>query len=81
MRVVLFRCGRIVSPFYELLCFHNLFYNAVFARNRFTFLRNILQHLQFLLNAFAFDQMRNDYYAIGEKIGTAWHEGLPLMKK
>ena len=33
------------------------------------------------LNAFAFDQMRNDYYAIGEKIGTAWHEGLSLMKK
>ena len=33
------------------------------------------------LNAFAFDQMRNDYYAIGMKIGTAWHEGLPLMKK
>ena len=33
------------------------------------------------LNAFAFDQMRNDYYAIGKKIGTAWHEGLPLMKK
>ncbi|MBQ8070005.1 MAG: flavin reductase family protein [Bacteroidales bacterium] len=33
------------------------------------------------IGAFAFDQMRNDYYAIGEKIGTAWHEGLSLMKK
>jgi len=33
------------------------------------------------LHAFAFDQMCNDYYAIGEKIGTAWHEGMPLLKK
>ena len=33
------------------------------------------------IGAFAFDQMRNDYYAIGAKVGTAWHEGLPLMKK
>ena len=33
------------------------------------------------LNAFAFDQMRNDYYAIGAKNGTAWLEGMPLLKK
>lgn len=32
------------------------------------------------LNAFAFDQMRNGYYAIGEKIGQAWHNGAGLMK-
>lgn len=33
------------------------------------------------LNAFAFDQMRNGYYAIGEKVGQAWHTGAGLMKK
>lgn len=33
------------------------------------------------LNAFAFDQMGNGYYAIGEKIGQAWHSGAELMKK
>lgn len=33
------------------------------------------------LNAFIFDQMRNGYYAIGEKIGEAWHSGAGLMKK
>ena len=33
------------------------------------------------LNAFVFDQFRNGYYAIGEKIGQAWHTGTPLMKK
>ena len=33
------------------------------------------------LNAFAFDQMRNGYYAIGEKIGQAWNAGAGLMKK
>ena len=33
------------------------------------------------LNAFAFDQMRNGYYAIGEKIGKAWNAGAELMKK
>ena len=33
------------------------------------------------LNAFAFDQMQNGYYAIGEKIGTAWNAGAELMKK
>ncbi len=33
------------------------------------------------LNAFAFDQMRNDYYEIGKKVGTAWSSGVHLMKK
>lgn len=33
------------------------------------------------LNAFAFDQMRNGYYAIGEEIGKAWNAGAGLMKK
>ncbi|MCI8662486.1 MAG: flavin reductase family protein [Hungatella sp.] len=33
------------------------------------------------LNAFVFDQFQNGYYAIGEKIGQAWHTGAPLMKK
>ena len=33
------------------------------------------------LNAFAFDQMRNDYYAVGEKIGQAWNSGAGLLKK
>ena len=33
------------------------------------------------LHAFAFDQMRNGYYAIGEKVGQAWHSGANLMKK
>ena len=33
------------------------------------------------LGAFAFDQMRNGYYAIGEKVGQAWHSGADLMKK
>ena len=32
------------------------------------------------LHAFAFDQMRNGYYAIGEQVGTAWNAGVPLMK-
>ena len=32
------------------------------------------------LNAFVFDQFQNGYYAIGEKIGQAWHAGVPLMK-
>ena len=32
------------------------------------------------LNAFAFDQMRNGYYAMGEKIGQAWNAGAPLYK-
>ncbi len=33
------------------------------------------------LQAFAFDQMQNGYYAIGEKIGQAWNSGADLMKK
>jgi len=33
------------------------------------------------LHAFAFDQMRNGYYAIGEKIGQAWNAGAKWMKK
>ena len=33
------------------------------------------------LHAFAFDQMQNGYYAIGEKVGLAWHSGADLMKK
>lgn len=33
------------------------------------------------INAFAFDQMQNGYYAIGEKVGQAWHTGASLMKK
>ena len=33
------------------------------------------------LNAFAFDQFQSGYYAIGEKIGQAWHTGAGLMKK
>lgn len=32
------------------------------------------------LNAFVFDQFQNGYYAIGEKVGQAWHTGAPLMK-
>lgn len=30
------------------------------------------------IHAFAFDQMQNGYYAIGEKIGQAWHSGKDL---
>ena len=33
------------------------------------------------LGAFAFDQMQNGYYAIGEKVGQAWNSGADLMKK
>ena len=33
------------------------------------------------LNSFVFDQFRSGYYAIGEKVGQAWHTGAPLMKK
>lgn len=32
------------------------------------------------LHAFAFDQMQSGYYAIGEKVGQAWHSGAGLMK-
>ena len=31
------------------------------------------------INAFVFDQFRNGYYAIGEKIGQAWNAGAGLM--
>lgn len=33
------------------------------------------------LDAFLFDQMRNDYYAVGEVCGKAWHSGAPIIKK
>ena len=33
------------------------------------------------LNTFVFDQMRNDYYAVGEVCGKAWHSGAGLLKK
>ena len=33
------------------------------------------------LNAFVFDQFRNGYYAIGEKVGQAWNAGAPLVKE
>lgn len=33
------------------------------------------------LQAFAFDQMRNGYYAVVEKVGQAWHSGADLMKQ
>lgn len=33
------------------------------------------------LHAFAFDQMRNGYYAVDKKIGQAWNAGAELMKK
>ena len=33
------------------------------------------------LNAFVFDQFQSGYYAIGEKVGQAWHSGAQLMKK
>ena len=32
------------------------------------------------LQAFAFDQMQNGYYAVGERIGQAWHSGAGLLK-
>ena len=33
------------------------------------------------LGAFTFDQMRSGYYAVGEKVGQAWHSGAGLMKR
>ena len=33
------------------------------------------------LNTFAFDQMRNGYYALGDLVGKAWNAGAALMKK
>lgn len=32
------------------------------------------------LNAFVFDQFQAGYYAIGEKVGQAWHTGTELAK-
>ena len=33
------------------------------------------------IHAFVFDQVRHGYYAIGEKVGQAWHSGAEWMKK
>lgn len=33
------------------------------------------------LGAFVFDQFQSGYYAVGEKVGQAWHSGAKLMKK
>lgn len=33
------------------------------------------------LNALIFDQFQHGYYASGEQVGKAWHEGAGLMKK
>ena len=33
------------------------------------------------INAFVFDQSKSGYYAVGDKVGQAWHSGAPLMKK
>lgn len=33
------------------------------------------------LNAVMFDQFRNGYYAVGEKVAQAWNAGAGLMKK
>ena len=33
------------------------------------------------LQAFVFDQMQHGYYAIGAKVGQAWHSGADLVKK
>ena len=33
------------------------------------------------IRAFTFDQMKNGYYAVGEKVGQAWHSGAGLMHK
>lgn len=32
------------------------------------------------LNAFVFDQLRNGYYKVGEKVGQAWNSGMKYMK-
>lgn len=32
------------------------------------------------LNAFVFDQFRNGYYKVGEKVGQAWSSGMKYMK-
>ena len=33
------------------------------------------------INAFLFDQVKFDYYKVGEICGKAWHSGAPLVKK
>ena len=33
------------------------------------------------INAFLFDQVKFDYYKVGEVCGKAWHSGAPLVKK
>ena len=33
------------------------------------------------IDAFLFDQMRHNYYAVGQVCGKAWSSGAPLMKK
>jgi flavin reductase (DIM6/NTAB) family NADH-FMN oxidoreductase RutF len=33
------------------------------------------------IDTFLFDQVRFDYYGIGEICGKAWHTGAPLLKK
>lgn len=33
------------------------------------------------IGAFVFDPCRSGYYAVGEKVGQAWHSGAKLMKK
>lgn len=33
------------------------------------------------IGAFLFDQVRFDYYKVGEICGKAWHSGAPLLKK
>ena len=33
------------------------------------------------LNAFVFDPFRSGYYAVGEKVGQAWHTGAKIKKK
>lgn len=33
------------------------------------------------IHAFAFDQMQNGYYTIGEKVGQAWNSGVEYMKE
>lgn len=32
------------------------------------------------LNAFIFDQFRNGYYKVGEKVGQAWNSEMKFMK-
>ena len=32
------------------------------------------------IHAFVFDQFRNGYYKVGEKVGQAWNSGMKFMK-